>query len=575
MTAELELFKNLIPTAAAAIRTAQPAVPENSALSGETFEKAFDKASTKYMSQDSKDIQNTLQTAKENNLKSDETNTKEPAQKTDSNKNFNNENTNADSKDTKAEEKSQETQLKTTEKEEPAETDTKNRKTETGLKNLYESILNNIILGSSDTEKTENSESGQPQDTITNIEDEIISVDENAQVELDNVATETTASTQKQSETKAEATNTIDIQGKGSVSNTETDTMLAGKNETETEILTSKQSTQNASQLDSQTAKDVPQNTIAIDESDIPDIENDILVKSEVSEIDDEIVSKTNSSETTKISQETIESLDVTIRESDAGKNNASNENNKQFQNPNGNAQEDIIRMSIEGLETTAESVESIPETNIEPVQSSNTTITTGTNTAATDRISNLAGTASAATQAKTVSNADILNQITGKISLPQDNTASKVNIILQPENLGKVTVEIMQTKNGVAAKMIAETPQVKELLDKSIESLKNTIASQGVNVSNISVRVEESASSQNANFGFEQEQFNREAETNSNNQRNSHQAENETLKNEHKKESEHDSQLAENTEGVTDAAQDTTSENPETYHNGSVNITV
>ena len=118
-----------------------------------------------------------------------------------------------------------------------------------------------------------------------------------------------------------------------------------------------------------------------------------------------------------------------------------------------------------------------------------------------------------------------IQNQITNKITLPQDNGTSKVNIILQPENLGKVTVEIMQTKDGVAAKIAAETPQIKELLDKSIESLKNNIAAQGVNVNNITVKVEESASAQNSNLGFEQEQFNREASSQSNQERQTNQS--------------------------------------------------
>ncbi len=272
--------------------------------------------------------------------------------------------------------------------------------------------------------------------------------------------------------------------------------------------------------------------------TDIESLENELLVKIDdaIAEIDTEITNKAKNIETTKISQDTINNLDVTIQSAESmGKQNSAPNDGKEFANQNNNAQEDVIKMSIEGLnpdteiETTATTTGStIDTTNIAQSTKHNVTITNFEKTPAP----------TTTPQQKDISTSDILNQITGKITLPQDNATSKVNIILQPENLGKVSVEILQTKDGVVAKMLAETPQVKELLDKSIESLKNNIASLGVNVNSISVKVEESASSQNTNFEFGQQQFNKETENHSNdsNKQQEHdQSTTEFTENEHK----------------------------------------
>lgn len=272
--------------------------------------------------------------------------------------------------------------------------------------------------------------------------------------------------------------------------------------------------------------------------TDIESLENELLVKIDdaIAEIDTEITNKAKNIETTKISQDTINNLDVTIQSAESmGKQNSAPNDGKEFASQNNNAQEDVIKMSIEGLnpdteiETTATTTGStIDTTNIAQSTKHNVTITNFEKTPAP----------TTTPQQKDISTSDILNQITGKITLPQDNATSKVNIILQPENLGKVSVEILQTKDGVVAKMLAETPQVKELLDKSIESLKNNIASLGVNVNSISVKVEESASSQNTNFEFGQQQFNKETENHSNdsNKQQEHdQSTTEFTENEHK----------------------------------------
>lgn len=102
-------------------------------------------------------------------------------------------------------------------------------------------------------------------------------------------------------------------------------------------------------------------------------------------------------------------------------------------------------------------------------------------------------------TQAPT--KADVLNQVTTKFEQLKDGTTTKVNIILKPENLGKVSVELISRPEGISAKILADTTQVKEILDKSIDTLKNSLQTQGVNVNNISVKVVEGAQGSELSF--------------------------------------------------------------------------
>lgn len=106
----------------------------------------------------------------------------------------------------------------------------------------------------------------------------------------------------------------------------------------------------------------------------------------------------------------------------------------------------------------------------------------------------------------KTPSATDILSQIDKHLDAKssQDTGLTKVSIVLRPENLGKLELELVSTKDGLEAKMIASNSQVKEMLDKNLDSLKETLGGQGVNVNNVTVKVAEANKSDTA-FSFEQ----------------------------------------------------------------------
>ena len=118
----------------------------------------------------------------------------------------------------------------------------------------------------------------------------------------------------------------------------------------------------------------------------------------------------------------------------------------------------------------------------------------------------------------------DIMNQMNAKFSEMMQAGQNKVSVILQPENLGRVSVEIMNSKDGIVAKMTTDSQQVKELFDKNIEALKSSLSSQGVNVNNI--KVECTQESANNAMNFEREQFNQNF-SNSNNNNQTHQSKN------------------------------------------------
>ena len=79
--------------------------------------------------------------------------------------------------------------------------------------------------------------------------------------------------------------------------------------------------------------------------------------------------------------------------------------------------------------------------------------------------------------------------------------------MILKPENLGRIHIELQNGKDGLTASLTAENAQVKEALDKNLDSLKNTLNNQGINVSNVNIKLEESQKQSQSNLNQNQDQ--------------------------------------------------------------------
>ena len=82
--------------------------------------------------------------------------------------------------------------------------------------------------------------------------------------------------------------------------------------------------------------------------------------------------------------------------------------------------------------------------------------------------------------------------------TMSRDSKITSLSMQLNPENLGKVTVEVA-TKDGVlSAKVIAETQAAKEALEANLANLKSNLEQQGLKISDVEVTVESHAFEQN-----------------------------------------------------------------------------
>ena len=90
-----------------------------------------------------------------------------------------------------------------------------------------------------------------------------------------------------------------------------------------------------------------------------------------------------------------------------------------------------------------------------------------------------------------TVDVADIMNQIAefAKVNVSQDT--SSIEMQLNPENLGKIYLQISTTKEGtVHAQLAAQNEAVKAALETQVAELRQTLSQQGVKVDAIEVTV-------------------------------------------------------------------------------------
>ncbi len=92
----------------------------------------------------------------------------------------------------------------------------------------------------------------------------------------------------------------------------------------------------------------------------------------------------------------------------------------------------------------------------------------------------------------KQISDTEILSQVNKQMEgkLVEDKGITKINMVLRPENLGKLQLELINSKEGLIASFTAENNDVKFILEKHLSNLRDTLAEQGVNVNNINVKV-------------------------------------------------------------------------------------
>ena len=206
----------------------------------------------------------------------------------------------------------------------------------------------------------------------------------------------------------------------------------------------------------------------------------DVLDKATITQ---DMLNKTNAK---VISVETSSSNQSSSQNSNSKQNNLLNK-----QNP----EEQVIKLSLES-NAASNNINVNVAPNISNI--SDTTLQT-----------NFAKTVDNIQTPKELSHNDILSQINSKLDNLQTENLTKVNIVLKPENLGKINLELINSKEGLIAKMTTDNQQVKEILNKNLDGLKETLSNQGVNVNNVTVKIDETQKQSNDMFSFDNRQSN------------------------------------------------------------------
>ncbi len=84
----------------------------------------------------------------------------------------------------------------------------------------------------------------------------------------------------------------------------------------------------------------------------------------------------------------------------------------------------------------------------------------------------------------------EIVNQVVEqtKVVLGQDKTEMVIH--LKPDHLGKLELKVVTEQGIVAAKIIAESQQVKEIIETNMQLLKDSLQKQGIAIDGVSVQV-------------------------------------------------------------------------------------
>lgn len=106
----------------------------------------------------------------------------------------------------------------------------------------------------------------------------------------------------------------------------------------------------------------------------------------------------------------------------------------------------------------------------------------------------------------------DILSQINSQIKLALNGDESKIQFQLNPEYLGKVTVQIASKAGVLTAQLAAENQAVKEAIESQIVQLRENMTNQGIKVEAVEVTIESHEFERNLdNNEKNQEAFERE----------------------------------------------------------------
>lgn len=249
------------------------------------------------------------------------------------------------------------------------------------------------------------------------------------------------------------------------------------------------------------------------------EVTEDLVVDTELNK-DNKLASDSVSSDTSSDLQDVesvVDDVDSTMEE-----NNSSSDENAQGETQDDNVKAEdkselkknfftsSVSEDVEPVDTQADTknMQTVETVSVHKVHSQRLTMTVGTQT-----------TASASNQVN-ISKEDVLAQIHSKLQMMNSTSNAKLTMVLNPESLGKVSIQLINTKDGLTAELQVASQTVKDILDSNLSNLKDTLSAQGVQVNDMSVKVSQSENNadmdyteQEGNGGNKQEQDKRHQE--------------------------------------------------------------
>ena len=86
--------------------------------------------------------------------------------------------------------------------------------------------------------------------------------------------------------------------------------------------------------------------------------------------------------------------------------------------------------------------------------------------------------------------NSDILNQISEKFEQMKGAINQKFTMVLRPNDLGRLSIELTNGLKGLITNIVVQNESVRNFIEKNLNSLRNQLASSGVNVQQIQIKM-------------------------------------------------------------------------------------
>lgn len=94
-------------------------------------------------------------------------------------------------------------------------------------------------------------------------------------------------------------------------------------------------------------------------------------------------------------------------------------------------------------------------------------------------------------TTTQTVNGADVIKQIINSVKVAGNNVVQSMEIQLNPEHLGKVTLNVTSKSGVITAEIVAQNEQVKKAIESQINTLKDNFENQGIKIEAVEVTVQ------------------------------------------------------------------------------------